>query len=83
MYLDSTLPSGHQSYMLPTWAMWFLLLWQADHCGWSGRLGWTSIWLVSRPCLMQRLSATSWQGHVMRQLTVELQGPLGLVLAHW
>lgn len=32
-----------------------LLLWQADYCRWSGRLGWLPFWLAARPWLLQRL----------------------------
>ena len=52
-------------------------------CGWSVWLGWPLVQLVVRPCLVQRLSAAGWWGHVTRQLTAEPQGAPGLVLAHW
>ena len=59
-----------------------LQLWQADYCGWSGRCGWPLVWLVTRPCLVQRLPATGWWGWVTTWLAAEPQLFPGLVLAH-
>ena len=41
--------------VLTMWA--HLLLW-ADRYGQPGRCGWSPVWLVSRPCLFQRLPTT-------------------------
>ena len=58
----------------PMWAVWVLLLWQTDYCGRSGSCGWPLVWLIARPCLVQRLPVTGWQDWVMRQLSVEPWG---------
>lgn len=42
----------------PCWAVWILLLWQADYCGQSGRLGWPLVQIVARPRLLKGLLAT-------------------------
>ena len=49
----------------------------------SGRLVWLPVWLVARLCLVWTLLATVWQGLVMRRLTAEARGALGLVLVRW
>ena len=55
---------------------------QVDCCGHSGWPAWPLLWLVVRPCLVQRLLATGCSGQVLKQLAVEPQRASGLMLAH-
>ena len=48
------------------WAVWVLLLWQADYYGQCGRCGWPPVQLVARPCLVRRLLVGGGQGWVTR-----------------
>ena len=53
------------------WAEWVHLLWWADYCGHAGRHCWTLFQVVARPCLVQRLPATSGQGQFLTWLDAE------------
>ena len=85
----SCVPAAHsplvtqaiRSRVSPMRAVWVLPF--SRLCGQSGRLGQPPVQYVARPCLMWRLQALCWQGHVTRQLITEPQVALGLVLAHW
>ena len=72
---SSALPSGLQSHML--YGQYLHRLCGSFCCGQSGRHGWPPVWLVPRPYLVQRLSATGGQSQVIRQLAAETQGVLG------
>ena len=83
---SSTLLWSPELYALgefPIWALWVLLLWQADYCGQSWRCVWLLFLLVARPCLVWRLPAIGGWGWFKMWLAVDPWGVPVLVLAHW
>lgn len=82
--LHSSLPSGHQSYMLsgcPLCGLHGSFLWWDAYFLCSGSPGWPMTQLVAGLCLVQSLLATGWWGWVMMLLTAESWEVLGLLLA--
>lgn len=72
---SSTLSSVHQSYMMHQGYLLCglqksLCCGKADYCGHTSKYDWPPAQLVARPCLVQRLLATSGWGQVLVQFTV-------------
>ena len=87
MHPSSSLPSRHQIYMLLGCPLYGLhgsfFLWQADYCGWSGRLSWPPVWLPG-PVLCEGcwLVGSGHEAAGCSTLGGGSQVP-GQVLAHW